>query len=282
MQETNGALDLSVIIPFKDKSSLTLACFETLLKYGEPVKEIILLSNNSSDAELAKIQAAASGVQNAKVLVYNEPFNFQKINNWAIRHSTGKFVMMLNNDIELSEESRGVLRTMCKKAGQPNVGCVGCILLYGDRKSIQHAGVYLKPGAMADHLYIGKNYKRTLKRIADSSSSPDITKDMQVSAVTAAALIVERSKFDKIGGMNEAFVIGGGDVDICLRAMDAGYENWLIGSDAGYMIHKESVSRSSIGIPYVDFVESYKSYIRYFDTDKGDPFLSWGVIQNEK
>jgi GT2 family glycosyltransferase len=274
-------LDLSIIIPFKNHAELTIACLNSIIEYADPIKEILLVSNNSSDKELEKVSAVAKGYPNTKVLVYNHPFNFQSINNWAVKQSTGTALLLLNNDVELVMQSRTLLRAMFKKALEPTIGAVGAVLLYEDVKTIQHAGVYLVPGGTADHLYIGMNLDKVKKRIGSGEYIYDITHDLRVSAVTAAAVMVSREKFNSITGFNEAFIICGGDVDLCLRLEETNKQSVLIGSDQGYMIHKESRSRSSIGIPYTDFIESYKSYINHFNTVDGDVYLHSRKVPHE-
>lgn len=271
---TTTILDLSIIIPFKDKTELTIPCVESLLRYGPAVKQILLISNNSSDATNKRIQELIDDTPNAKLLIHNTPFNFQEINNWAIRQSTGKVAMMLNNDIELTEKSVGLLEHMYSLALKKTSGAIGCTLLYEDQRTIQHAGVYLVQGGTADHVYIGKRLEHTLQMITSDPSYVDIRKDVAMTAVTAAAVMVERKKFDAIDGLNEDFIICGGDVDLCLRLREAGLTNMLAGCDNGYMIHKESKSRSMLSVPYVDFVESYRSYVKHFSITDGDPTIS--------
>src|SRR5207237_7464029 len=129
-----------------------------------------------------------------------------------------------NNDIELRPASRGLLDVMYQKAMKKDVGAVGCVLLYEDGKTIQHAGVYLVAGGTADHLYAGRNYKKVLKGLASAKSvMPNIVEDRQVTAVTAAAVMIQRTKFKSIEGLNEDFIICGGDVDMCLRLEDRGF-----------------------------------------------------------
>ncbi|HSX29857.1 MAG TPA: glycosyltransferase [Candidatus Saccharimonadales bacterium] len=273
-----SVLDMSVIVPFKDHSDLTIPCLDSLHKYADPVKEIILISNNSSKEELAKVTAAAKRYKNTKVLVYDHPFNFHKINNFGARHATGKVLFMLNNDIELIAQTGSLLTAMYHKALQKDVGGVGCVLVFEDGVTVQHAGVYLIPGGTADHLYTGKKLADVVRNIKSGEYKYDTTKDLNMGAVTAAAVMIEKRKFDEINGFNEDFIICGGDVDICFRLQEKGYENWLVGSDAGYMIHKESRSRSLLAIPYQDFVESHRIYVRHFDTKVGDPYLHWQEI----
>ncbi len=267
-------LDLSIIIPFYNKSSMTLDCVNSLQKYGGKIKELLLVSNNSSPAELDAVKQAVKSYPNTKVLEYNEPFNFQKINNWAISKSKGKVVMMLNNDIELNNKSIGLIERMYEQSMDKKTGAVGCVLLYEDDKTIQHAGVYLVAGGTADHLYLGRKYSSVISKIETNKKYINIKNDLPVSAVTAAAVMIERRKFDEVNGMDEAFIICGGDVDICLRLNESGYTNTLLGGKNGYMIHKESKSRSMLSVPYIDFIESYRSYITHFDLEKGDPYIT--------
>jgi len=263
--------DISVVIPFKDKSDLTIAAVKSFLKYGPAVKEFLLISNNSSPDELEKIRRALDEIKNLRILEYNKPFNYQKINNWAIKQTSGKFILMMNNDIEFVKNSIDVTERMFKKASQEDVGVCGCTLLYDNRKDIQHAGVYLLPTGMADHMYIHKSYNKALRNVGSSEFPYDIRSDMKMTAVTGACQLVEKAKFDAVNGMDENFIIGGGDVDLCIRMNKKGYQTWFVGD--GYLLHKESVSRRHIPLPLSDFHNSYLSYIEGYDIKVGDPFL---------
>jgi glycosyltransferase involved in cell wall biosynthesis len=147
--------NISVIMPFKDKAHMTLTAVKSLLRFGPLVKEILLVSNNSSESELMHIREGIADIKHAKLFEYNRPFNYQKINNWAVKQISGEYILFLNNDTELNRHSRGTLEYMCKLASKKDVGMVGCVLLYGDEMTIQHAGVYLRPGSLGDHIYVG-------------------------------------------------------------------------------------------------------------------------------
>lgn len=269
----NQRLDVSVVIPFYNKASMTLDCVRSIFAYGPPVKEILLVSNNSSHDELLAVQEGTSPYDNVRVVVYNHPFNYQKINNWAIAQTQGKTILMLNNDIELKEHSRGLIEAMYKKAQEPSVGIVGCLLLYGNEKLIQHGGVFLLPGGQADHLYVAKKYKKALSQAGTKGFPYDIREDRPLSAVTGASQMVRKDRFSKVGGFDERFIICGGDVDLCLRMNASKQQTWFLGANHGYMLHKESQSRKFTPIPYNDFFWSYLSYSKGLDSTVGDPFL---------
>lgn len=270
----NTPLDLSVIIPFKNKSRMTLDCIESIFDFGPVVREIILVSNNSDTQELRAVQSyARKKSKTIKVLEYNHPFNYQKMNNWAVRQTIGKFILFLNNDTELELASKGLLEKMYETACDPSVGITGCLLLYGDKKTIQHAGVFLLPRGMADHLYVGKKLATVLRGTGSKEYPYDITENRPLTAVTGAVNIIERKKFDEVGGFNENFIIGGGDVDLCIRLNKKGYQTWYVADGTKHIIHKESQSRSHKAIPYDDFYFSYLSYVNGYDMSVGDPFL---------
>jgi GT2 family glycosyltransferase len=267
-----ATLDISVIIPFKDKAHMTLQAVNSFFQYGPAVTEIILVSNNSSDSELEIIKTGIAERANVKLLIYNHPFNYQKINNWAVKQSVGETIMFMNNDTELRPKSAGLIERMFKKAHEPKVGITGCLLLFGGEKTIQHAGVYLRPGGQADHLYVTEKYARALAERGTSRFPYDITEDRPLTSVTGAVNVLQRAKFDAVHGYDERFIICGGDVDLCIRMNKAGYQTWYIGG--GYILHKESQSRKFTPIPYNDFYWSYLSYVQGLDENSNDPFLS--------
>lgn len=264
-------VDISAIVPLKNKASMTLQAINSLLKYGPQIKEILLVSNNSSASELQRIRESIQSMPSVRVLEYNHPFNYQKIMNWGVSKTTGKYLLFLNNDTELVPQSKGLIEAMLEKASNPDVGVTGCLLLYGDSTTIQHAGVFLVPRGMADHLYVGKKLRKALKGVGSSEFPYDPSESRKVTAVTGAVNVVERSKFLQAGGYDERFIIGGGDVDLCIRLNQAGQQTWYIGG--GHIIHKESQSRSHIPITYNDFYHSYLSYIKGYDLSVGDPYL---------
>lgn len=264
-------LNISVVIAFHNHAAMTIDCLKSLYKYGPALKEIIVISNNSSNSELERVQEYAKTTPNTRVLVWDHPFNYQKEYNWGVEQATGDYILMMNNDVELRPNSISLIERMQQKASQDDVGIVGCTLLYGDEKQIQHAGIFLMPEGLADHMYVRENYRLAIQNAGSKKFPYDITKDIPMTAVTGAVQLVERKKFNKIGKLDEKFIIGGGDVDICIRLNIAGYQTWFIGD--GYMLHKESVSRKFIPIPAEDFYNSYNSYIRGYDPAVGDPFL---------
>lgn len=252
---------------------MTLDCVNSFHRFGPKVKEILLVSNNSSDTELSIIKKGIESYPETSVVEYNFPFNYQKVNNWAAKKTTGEFILFLNNDTELTENSIGLVEELARKSSEDSAGITGCLLLFAGEKKIQHAGVFLVPGGLAEHLYVTKKYSQAVEHGGSSKEYPyDITKDIPMTAVTGAVSMVQRKKFDAVNGFDERFIVCGGDVDLCIRLNEAGYQTWFVGGPR-YIIHKESISRKFTPIPYNDFYWSYLSYIKGYKDTLGDPFL---------
>lgn len=265
--------DISVIVPFKDKAKMTLDCIRSFRTYGPTVKEILLVSNNSKPPEIEIIRDYIKDFTHIKLVEYNKPFNYQKLNNWAVEQTSGEYLLFLNNDTELRSESVGMIERMYEKSTKEDVGITGCLLLYGDAAVIQHAGVFLMPNGLADHMYVGKKYSKALQYAGTSSFPYDVREDRPMTAVTGAISLIERRKFEAVNGFDERFIVGGGDVDLCIRLNKAGYQTWFV--SGGFLLHKESQSRKANQTPvtFNDFYYSYLSYITGYNAAVGDPFL---------
>jgi GT2 family glycosyltransferase len=226
---------VSIIIPTRDKLDVLRPCVESLLKRTEyPNFEILIIDNGSIDAATAKFFREVSEDERVRVLTYDRPFNYSAINNFAVGHARGTFVALLNNDTEVLEPAW--LTELMRYAARPEIGAAGAKLLYDDR-SIQHAGVVIGIGGAAGHAH------RFLP--ADQPGyfyMPHVAQF--VSAVTGACLLVKKSKFEAVGGLDdEKLAIAFNDVDFCLKLEVAGWRNVYV--PHAILLHHESKSRDS-------------------------------------
>ncbi len=226
---------VSLIIPTKNGKSLVQACIESILeKTIYQNYEILLIDNGSDEQESLDYFAELDRHPKIRVLRYPGEFNYSAINNFGVHHacSTSSIVGLINNDIEVIDPNW--LTSMVGHAVREDIGCVGAKLLYSDGR-IQHAGVVLGYGGGAGHAhkYFPRYHPGYLKRLIATQN---------YSAVTAACLIVKKSLFLKIGGLNEKdLTVAFNDVDFCLRIRETGVRNVYCAEAELY--HHESVSR---------------------------------------
>ncbi|MEB3317345.1 MAG: glycosyltransferase family 2 protein [Cyanobacteriota bacterium] len=227
---------VSVIIPTRDHGDLLRCCLTSLAEHAQanPPTEIIVIDNGSSEPETLAYLADLEEHNNVRLLRRPGPFNYSSLNNEAVSMAKGELIALMNNDVEATHG--GWLATMAAQALRPEIGAVGAKLLFEDG-TIQHAGILLGIGGVAGHAhkYLDANAEGYQFRLQFAHN---------VSAVTAATLVMRRSLFLEVGGFDaETFAVNYNDVDLCLRLLMAGYRN-LFCPDA-VLVHHESKSRGA-------------------------------------
>ena len=225
---------VSILIPYRDHVEMTLECVQAIRAHTKGVSyEIILLDNWSTTPEAERFAAAQANIEGTRVLRIAEPFNYSRINNIGVREARHEFLLFMNNDVFVDRP--GWLRRMLDEAlVDDGVGAVGAKLLYEDG-TVQHAGVVLGVGGVADHAFRG------LGAEAPGYMAHAMTAQ-EVSAVTAACMLVRKSAFDAVGGFDEhELSVAFNDVDLCVKLREAGMK--IIYMPDTVAEHRESVSR---------------------------------------
>lgn len=223
---------VSLIIPTRDRADLLEMCVESILaKSSYPDFELIVVDNQSSDpAALAYLEKLGSR-KRVRVLRYDAPFNYSAINNWAARECDGALLGLVNNDIEVITPDW--LGEMAGFALRPDTGAVGAMLYYPD-DTIQHAGVLLGMLGLAGHIHC-----RMPRGYPGHGGRGLVAQNL--SAVTGACLVVRRTVFDEVGGLDERLPVAFNDIDFCLRVRERGYRN--VWTPFAELYHHESASR---------------------------------------
>ncbi|MDE7324405.1 MAG: glycosyltransferase [Lachnospiraceae bacterium] len=280
---------VSVIIPSKDNAKVLAKCLETLTKYTRyPKYEIIIVDNGSIPEQKMCITGVIETLRKEKAglviqyLYQQMEFNFSAMCNMGAQAANGKYLLFLNDDIEVMDgEGAKWLEYMVKYAKKKHVGAVGAKLYYplcqkdSGCYKIQHAGITNmgigpahKLGGMADVgcLYHGHN-----------------TENYDMLAVTAACMLIRRSVFDETGGFDPAFPVAYNDVELCFSLYQKGYFNVQV-NDA-VLIHHESLSRGQDISPEKTQRlnnEKRRLYDRYPTLQAKDPFYSPNLVQWKK
>ncbi|MCP5325080.1 MAG: glycosyltransferase family 2 protein [Oceanospirillaceae bacterium] len=255
---------VSVIIPTRDGLEVLKPCLDSLARtVAYPTLEVVIVDNHSvTPAAITYFMAlAANGLHregNADIgvqIVRDEgDFNFSRLMNVGAEASSGEYLLLLNNDIEAIQD--GWLEEMLAHASRPDIGCVGAKLLYPDM-TIQHAGVILGLGGYAAHSHrgIGRHESGYFCRA-------QVTQNL--SAVTAACLMVRAGVYRSVSGFDESFAVAYNDVDFCLRVQETGLRNLY--TPYAELIHHESKTRGEDITPEKQ---------RRFDGEKQRLFSRW-------
>lgn len=225
---------VSILIPNKDHIDILKQCIRSLKEKATYTNyEIIVIENNSTEPATFEYydKLKKDGIQ---VLYYPEfGFNYSAINNWGVKNCKGEYLLFLNNDIEVITPD--FIEKMLSNCERPGIGAVGAKLYYPDN-TIQHAGIIIGIGGIAGHAFL--NLPRARSGYLHKASL-----QMNVSAVTAACMMVSRKIFDLVGGFEETLSVAFNDVDLCLRIQKAGYHN--VYNPHVEMYHHESKSRGT-------------------------------------
>ena len=263
---------VSVVIPSKDHPEVLENCLRSFReKTAYQYYEWIVVDNGSNPENKAKM----IHLQKEYGFFYlYEPmeFNFSKMCNLGVKHAKGDLVLLLNDDMEIVEESW--LARMAGQALQSHVGAVGAKLWYAGTEKIQHVGI--------TNLAIGPSHKLiTFPDDRDYYYGHNrVTYDM--AGVTGACLMVAREKYEEVGGMDEEMAVAYNDVDFCFKLLEAGYYN--VQRNDAVLYHHESLSR---GLDEYDeakwerlLEEKAKLYEKHPDMKGWDPFYHKALVDN--
>lgn len=226
---------VSIVIPTRDQLPFLNRCIESLLeKTNYPNFEILVVDNDSQKKETREYLAGLAQLAPDSIRVLQVPgkFNFSRMNNLAVNEARGELILMLNNDTAALQPDW--LTHMVRNALRNDVGVVGARLLYPDG-SVQHAGVILGLRGPAEHPSLGM-------QTTDRGYLFRAQLQRNFSAVTAACLLVRKSLYKELGGLDEtAFSVSYNDVDFCLRVGQTGRR--IVWTPLATLLHEGSASQ---------------------------------------
>jgi len=232
--EIIGEPKVSIVIPNKDHAQDLRRCIKSIIEKSTWENyEIVIVENNSTTKEIFAYYEELKNNPRIKIVTYEGEFNYSKVCNLGVKESTGDYILLLNNDTQVI--TINWIEELLMYAQRPDIGAVGGKLYYED-KTIQHAGVVIGLGAhrTAGHVH-HKQKRENLGYMGRLCYAQNMT------AVTGACLMVKKSCYEQVGGLEESFAISLNDVDFCLKLRKAGYLN--IFTPFAELYHYESVSR---------------------------------------
>ena len=230
--EIIGNPKVSILIPNMNHIADLKVCIDSILsKTTYPNYEIVIVENNSTQSDVFEYYRELEKDRRIRVVVWEDEFNYSAINNFGMEEISGEYVILLNNDVSVITPEW--IEEMLMFAQRPDVGAVGAKLYYPDR-TIQHGGVVLRLGGVAGHAFRGlsDNHPGYSRRLQTATN---------VSAVTAACMMMRVSVFHEVGGFDERLAVAFNDVDLCLAIRNAGY--LIVFTPFAELYHYESKSR---------------------------------------
>lgn len=264
----NGEPLISIVIPNKDHVEDLRRCITSIEKKSTWKNyEIVVVENNSVEQSIRDYYKELESDPKVKIVTYEGGFNYSRINNVGVKETKGEYLLFLNNDTEVI--SPDWIEQLLMYAQRKDVGAVGAKLYYADN-TIQHAGVVIGLGAhrSAGHTHY-KMPREHLGYMGRLCYAQDVT------AVTGACLMVKKSIYEEVDGLDESFTISLNDVDLCLKIREKGYLN--IFTPFAELYHYESKTR---GMEEGEKLRRYERECAHFrdkwkeQLDAGDPYYN--------
>lgn len=234
-----GNPKVSILIPNKDHTEDLDKCVTSIMEKStwKNVQVIVVENNSEKEETFRYYEELKKRYSQVKVVTWDGPFNYSAINNFGAKYADGDYFLLLNNDTEVITPEW--LESMMGYCQREDVGIVGAKLLYPDN-TVQHAGVVVGIAGFAGHILTGYDRYATgyLWRLCTTQDE---------SAVTGACLMVKRSVYEEVGGLDESFAVGLNDIDFCLRVRAIG--KLVVFTPEACLYHYESKSRGLENTP---------------------------------
>lgn len=259
---------VSIIIPNYNHVEELSRCIDSIINVSTYKNYEIIIVENNSDNETFEYYETLKCYNNVKVVVYDRPggFNYSAINNFGVTFAEGEHYILLNNDVEIITPNW--IEEMLMYSQRDDVGAVGAMLYYPN-DTIQHAGITIGVLTLAGH-----NFKHTPRGNPGYFGRAGYQQD--VSAVTAACLMLPAKVYDEVKGFDESFAVAFNDIDFCMRIRKAGH--LIVFTPFAELYHYESISRGDDASEekrarFVSEVTRFQS--RWKDElEKGDPYYN--------
>lgn len=258
---------VSIIIPNYEHLNDLRRCMDSIFNLTSYQNyEIVIVENNSKTDEIFAYYLELREKHGVRIVIWEREFNYSAINNYAARSAKGEVLLFLNNDTEVI--SPDWIEQMLQYTQREDVGAVGAKLYYED-DTIQHGGVILGFLGIAGH-----SFSRLSKEDPGYMGRAMVAQN--VSAVTAACLMMKRKLFEDLGGFDESLEVAFNDIDLCIRIRQAG--KLIVYNPYAELYHLESISRG-----FEDTQEKqarFLSEIDYFNSKwkkellTGDPYYN--------
>lgn len=213
---------VSIVIPSRNAFDVVRRCVESIYDTtAYRSYEVVLVDTGSDDEEVLRWYEEMAALHDTfRVVDWPEqPFSYARSCNAGAEAAQGDVLVMLNNDTEVLDPSW--LEVLVAEAERPEVGIVGCLLLYPDRLTVQHAGIGVGIKTAAGNSLSGLRLDGRLTRTQQLM----LWTRRATTAVTAACVAIRKATYDEVGGFDETFRITFNDVDLCLRLGEAGYRS---------------------------------------------------------
>ncbi len=210
--------------------------------------EVFVVDNNSVDGSVEMLKEK---FPNVRLIANKDNTGFSKANNQAIKISTGEYVLLLNPDTVVEEDTfEKVIRFM---DSTPDAGGLGVKMLDGTGKFLPESKRGLPTPMVAFHKIFGLSALFPSSKLFGGYHLGYLDKDQihEVDVLSGAFMLIRKKVLDKIGLLDEQFFMYGEDIDLSYRIQLGGFKNYYFPETRIIHYKGESTKKSSVNYVFV-------------------------------
>jgi|WetSurMetagenome_2_1015567.scaffolds.fasta_scaffold80442_1 O-antigen biosynthesis protein len=270
-------MDISIIIVNYNVRQFLENALTSLLRALEGMRgEILVVDNASDDGSVEMVREKFPGV---RLIVNATNVGFARANNAALREATGRYLLLINPDTIVQEDTLQVMTEFLER--NPDVGLAGCTILNPDgtlqlacRRSFPTPWVAFTKIAGLSSLF---PRSRWFGRYNLTYLPPEET--YEVEAISGSFMMMTRAAFAKVGGLDEMFFMYGEDLDWCYRVRQAGFKVFYVHRTKIIHYKGESTRRSDIDEIRVFYHAMQQFVEKHFSRSVAvEMFLTLGIL----
>jgi len=179
--------------------------------------EIIVVDNNSTDGSCEMLHGKFPSI---KLLSNNKNIGFSKANNQGVAFAEGEYVLILNPDTVIAEDTLEQVLHFAEEKG--NLGAIGVKFIDGAGNFLPECKRNVPNLAIASRKLIGDSKRYYANQIAEDE-------DSKVEILTGAFMFLKRDVYVKVGGFDEDYFMFGEDIDLSYKLLNQGFQNYYFG-----------------------------------------------------
>ncbi|SFS71295.1 glycosyltransferase family 2 protein [Lutibacter maritimus] len=263
-------MDISIVIVNYNVRYFLEQCILSIIDASKKLAvEIIVVDNNSTDDSVPFLQ---SNYPSINLIANKENVGFSKANNQGVSIAKGEYVLILNPDTVIAEDTLDTIFNFAKT--KQNLGILGVKLIDGSGKYLPESKRGIPtPSASFNKLFgisSSQKGKYYATHIGENESGV-------VAVLVGAFMFMQKSVYNEVKGFDEDYFMYGEDIDLCYKVLNKGYQNYYF-SDTQVIHYKgESTKKDLIYLKY--FHNAMKIfYKKHFKRNKIYDFLmSFGI-----
>ncbi len=249
---------------------------QCLLSVKEAIKsidaEVLLVDNNSVDGSVQMVRDKFSWV---KLIESKENLGFSKGNNLAIKESVGEYVLLLNPDTLVAQDS--FEKCIAFMDDHPEAGGLGVKMIDGKGRFLPESKRSLPTPEVAFYKVFGLSsiFLRSRRFGKYHLGYLDEDQTHEVEILSGAFMLLRKEALNKVGLLDETFFMYGEDIDLSYRLIKGGYKNYYFADTS--IIHYKGESTKKSSVNYV--IVFYKAMIifarKHFSSQKAGLFSAF-------